>query len=59
MNPAEVIAVLGKDRYDKIVQDSSDLVAMILRGEHPTLRVHASQKEEKSSHPAVRTAIAC
>ena len=59
MNPAEVIAVLGKDRYEKIVQDSSDLVAMILRGDHPTLRVHSAQKEEKASHSAARPAIAC
>jgi hypothetical protein len=59
MNPAEAIAVLGKDRYDKIVQDSSDLVAMILRGEHPTLRVHNGQKDEGKAHPGIRTAIAC
>lgn len=59
MNPAEVIAVLGKDRYDKIVQDSSDLVAMILRGDHPTLRVHNGQKDDEKAHPVIRTAIAC
>lgn len=51
--------MLGKDRYDKIVQDSSDLVAMILRGEHPTLRVHNGQKDEGKVHPGIRTAIAC
>ncbi len=47
MNPAEAIALLGKEKVDQILQDSSDLVDMILRGDHPTLKMNNGAKEEE------------